>query len=277
MTSNQNESFYKWDFPIRLGGGELGTPGTGYIARDAWALFLPALMRRVPDALPGLLSQETLSIARKCGHDPHRRPSAFLDPDHALWGCIRRWYLSMNIAFTNDEAFIIACESVDNTIFRAVRAANNGEPLPTTFAKPARIFTTVTGIRDDGTAQGGGTPLAPQFLNPVVASHVFRWAMEVEPEARALQRMLDAVKTDLTQAMAQAKSEAMVSGAVQVKEKRDARHFDWTVRAVVLDERYEAISRDQPDDPRVGRHVKEVCAALGIRAPVNGPGRPQGR
>jgi hypothetical protein len=261
---------------MRIGGGELGTPGAGYMARDAWGLFLVALEKRIPNALPSLLNEETLHIARQCGTDPRGHPSPFLDPDHDLWGCVRRWCSSMNVTFTNDDAFIAACQSVDNTIFRAVRAVDNGEPLPTSFDKPARIFSIIRAINDDGTVQGGGTALAPRFLNPVVASHRFRWAMQVEPERRALQRMLDAVRADLERAMAKAKAEALAAGAVEVKEKRDARHFDWTVRAVVLGERYLAIAADEPDEPRPDRCVPETCALLGILLPDRPKGAPKG-
>lgn len=283
MTSVPNDPLFDYELPMRLGGGEFGTPGSGYMARDAWTLFLPALVKRIPDALSDLLSEETLGIARQCGPDPLRRPSPYLDRDHELWGCVRRWCASMNIAFTNDDSFIVACESVANTIFRAVRASDNGEPLPTSFAKPLRIFTTVTSFNDDGTIDaGGGTALAPHFLEPAVASHVFRWAMEVEPEQRALKRMLDAVKADLKRAMAEAKAEALAAGAAHVKVKKEPRHFDWTVRAVVLDERYLTIANaEEPEEPvdvkAVERAVKETCEALGIRAPNHGPGRPPGR
>ena len=275
MTNVPNDPLIDYEFPMRIGGGELGTPGSGYMARDAWALFLAALVEHIPDALPDLLSDETLRVARRCGTDPLRRPSPYLDRDHDLWGCVRRWCSAMNIAFAKDDAFVVACKSVENTIFRAVRASKDGQPLPANFVEPMRIFTIMQSINDDGTIESGtDTALTPQFLEPAVASHLFRWAMEIEPEERALKRMLKDVEADLVRAMAEAKAKGLATGMAPVVVKVEQAHFEWVVRAVVRNDPYLRIARDVKSDLKnVKRRVRELCALLGIYPPQNGPGR----
>jgi hypothetical protein len=238
----------------------------------------------VPDVLSSLLTDEAFAIVAR--YPDQLPPPWFAAPNHEFWRYVRRWCARWDF---DEAAAVDELEfRVQNTVDIAAQANQNGEPLPTAFWEPERIFVKVGRInKDDGTIEDiSGTPLALGFLKPSKASSLFRWDPTIETRARAMQHMMATVRADLKRAMDEVEALALAAGAIRAPTKREAKHFEWTVRAKMLGHPYSVIARSETsprqhrlddeanptiDANAVSREVRKLCRLLGITPPQGSP------